>query len=105
MLRPYIEWLFWLAYYAITGPRFDPVDTFPSVLRYRRRIKPPWRRDQINADFRYALLMASFARKITMPLCITNDELDRAVETNLPVKTVDRPKFGPPLFPDIIPDI
>lgn len=67
-------------------------------------LKKLWRRirrwlgfkeDRINEWTRTKLREDGFFRKIMPPMAITNDELDRPVETNLPVKIVDKEPDSP----------
>jgi hypothetical protein len=52
--------------------------------------------DAVNSFTRTKMREDSFSRKIMDPLQITNDELDRAVDTDKPVKVIDKENDNPP---------
>ena len=52
--------------------------------------------DSVNAFTRTKMREDSFSRKIMEPVEITNDELDRAIETDLPMKIIDKEPDSPP---------
>lgn len=54
--------------------------------------------DSLNAFTRVQMREDSFSRKILELVEISNDELDRAVDTDLPQKIIDKEPGGPPAF-------